>query len=81
MKNLKNMIAAAGLMAVLVFGAISAKAESLTSDGTAKGQCTVKSEGILQNLAGIINGLTGISIFDTPACTDELPDSNRARWS
>ncbi len=81
MKNIKNMIAAAGLMAVLVFGAISASADSLTSDGTAKGQCTVKSEGILQNLAGIINGLTGIIIFDTPACTDGLLDSNRARWS
>lgn len=80
MKNLKNMIAAAGLMAVLVFGAISANAESF-GDGTAKGQCTVKSEDILQNLAGIINGLTGITIFDTPTCTDELPDSNRARWS
>lgn len=81
MKNLKNMIAATGLMVVLVFGAISANAESLPSDSTAKGQCTVKSEGILQNLAGIINGLTGISIFNTPTCTDKVLDSNRATWS
>ncbi len=89
MKNLKNMMSAAGLMAVLVFGAVSANAEMLTKDrtsNTAKGQCTVKSEGILQYLTGFIIGrLTGIAIFDapTPVCTetDELSTVQRARWS
>ena len=88
MKNLKNMVSAASLMAVMVFGAVSANAGLLQNDITAnttKGQCTVKSEGILQDLAGIINGLTGIIIFDapTPVCTEtnEPPVAARARWS
>jgi hypothetical protein len=88
MKNLKNMVAAASLMAVMVFGAVSANAGMLNSDSTAnatKGQCTVKSGGILQDLAGIINGLTGINIFDapTPVCTETegVPTANRVRWS
>lgn len=88
MKNLKNMIASAGLMAVMVFGAVSANAGSLNSDEAAnrtKGQCAVKSGGIFQDLAGFINGLTGIVIFDAPSpeCTktDEPPVLERVRWS
>ena len=89
MKNLKNMVTTASLMAVMVFGAVSANAGMLTSDRTAnaaKGQCTVKSEGILQYLTGFIIGrLTGIAIFDapTPVCTetDELSTVQRVRWS
>ena len=84
MKNLKNMVSAAGLMAVLVFGAVSANAESLKGDGTknpTKVQCTVKSEGFLQGLAGIINGLTGITFFDVTRTGCSEVNSNRARWS
>lgn len=69
MKNLKNM-AAAGLMAVMVFGTVSANAGSLIKEETAnaaKSQCTVKSGGILQDLAGIFNRLSRITIFDVPA--------------
>ena len=61
-------------MAVLVFGAVSANAESLKGDGTmdsTKVQCTVKSEGFLQGLASFINGLTGITIFDSSCDTDD----------
>ena len=84
MKNLKNMVAAASLMAVMVFGAVSANAGLLNSDETAnttKGQCTVKSGGFLQGLAGIINELTGTTIFDvtTTGCSETI--SNRVRWS
>ena len=75
-------------MAVMVFGTVSANAERNISDGSVKetkGQCTVKSGGILQDLAGIINGLSGIIIFDVPVpvCTetDEPPTAERARWS
>ncbi|MBA4124992.1 MAG: hypothetical protein H0X72_21315 [Acidobacteria bacterium] len=88
MKNLKNMVAAASLMAVMVFGAVSANAGLSNSDTTAnltKGQCTVKSGGILQYLAGIINGLSGVIIIDAPApeCTETggPPSSDRATWS
>ncbi len=84
MKNLKNMVSAASLMAVLVFGAVSANAQLLKGSRTKKPievQCTVKSDGFLQGLAGIINGLTGITIFDvtTPVCTEV--NSDRVRWS
>ncbi len=74
MKNLKNMMSAASLMAVLVFGAVSANAQLLKGDRTKKPievQCTVKSEGIFQGLAGIINELTGITIFDSCCDTDD----------
>ena len=88
MKNLKNMAAMASLMAVMVFGAVSANAERNINNGSVKemkGQCTVKSGGIFQDLAAIINGLSGISIFDTPApvCTEtvEPPTAERVRWS
>ncbi|MGI8641700.1 MAG: hypothetical protein ACR2MG_17370 [Pyrinomonadaceae bacterium] len=74
MKNIKNTLAAIGLAMVMAFGAISANAELLKGNqikDTAKVQCTVKSEGFLKGLAGFINGLTGITIFDvtTPVCT------------
>ena len=92
MKNLKKMTAAAGLTAVLIFGAVPANAGTSNNGGTAaaanaaKGQCTVQSKGILQYLTGIIiSGLTGIPIFDAPApaCaeTDGQPTINRVRWS
>ena len=88
MKNLKNMVAAASLMAVMVFGAVSANAELLKGDRTknpTEVQCTVKSAGIFQYLAGIINGLSGVIIFDapTPVCTEtnEPPVAARVRWS
>ncbi len=74
MKNLKNMVSAASLMAVLVFGAVTANAGLVKGDRTknpTEVQCTVESEGFLQGLAGIINELTGITIFDTPCKTDE----------
>jgi len=84
MKNLKNMVSAASLTAVLVFGAVSANAQLLKGDRTkvtTEVQCTVKSEGFFQGLRGIINKLTGITIFDVtpPVCTET--SSNRARWS
>ena len=88
MKNLKNMMSAAGLMAVLVFGAVSANAELLKGDRTknpTEVQCTVKSAGIFQYLAGIINGLSGVIIIDAPApeCTETggPPSTDRVRWS
>ncbi|MGI8641701.1 MAG: hypothetical protein ACR2MG_17375 [Pyrinomonadaceae bacterium] len=73
MKNLKNMMSAASLTAVLVFGAVSANAELLRGDRTknpTEVQCTVKSGGFLKGLAGFINELTGITIFDTSCKTD-----------
>lgn len=69
MKNLKNTLAAIGLAAVLGVGAISANAEVVTSE--TKGQCLVENDGVLGQVAGFINGLTGISIFDEPCDTDE----------
>ena len=80
MKNLKNTLVAIGLVVILGVGAISAKAEMINSDGT-NGQCSVEKDGVLEQFADIINGLTGIIIFDTPTCTDGLSDSNRVRWS
>jgi hypothetical protein len=80
MKNLKNMLSAASLMAVMVFGAVSANAGLLISDRTTndtKGQCTTKTGGILQQLAGIIilgaPSLNGIIILGAPApeCTEK----------
>ncbi len=84
MKNLKNMASAASLMAVLVFGAVSANAQLLKGDRTkvtTEVQCTVKKDGFLQGLAGIINGLTGITFFDVTrtGCSEVI--SNRVRWS
>ncbi len=69
MKNLKNTLAAIGLMVVLGIGAITANAETVSSE--TKGQCSVENDGVLGQFAGIINGLTGISIFDPPCDTDE----------
>lgn len=84
MKNLKNMLSAAILMAVMVFGSVSANAGLLQSD-TTESQCTGSSSGILEDFASIINGLTGINIFDapTPACTEKIRQTTagRARWS
>ena len=74
MKNLKNMVSAASLMAVLVFGAVSANAQLLKGDRTkvtTEVQCTVKKDGFLKGLGSFINGLTGITIFDTSCKTDE----------
>lgn len=82
MKNLKNTLVAVGLAAVLGVGAVTANAGSLESDGTAnttKVQCTVESEGFLQGLAGIINELTGITIFDSSCDTDERFSMNGYR--
>ncbi len=84
MKNLKNMVAAASLMAVLVFGAVTANAGLLKGDRTnnpTEVQCTVKSEGFLKGLAGFINGLTGITFFDVTrtGCSEVI--SERVRWS
>ncbi|MDQ3041832.1 MAG: hypothetical protein M3R11_05560 [Acidobacteriota bacterium] len=77
MKNLKNMLSAASLMAVMVFGAVSANAGLLISDratNTSKGQCTIKG-GFLQELAGIIilgaPSLNGIIILGAPECTEK----------
>ena len=80
MKNLKNMVAAASLMAVMVFGAVSANAQLLKGDRTkvtTEVQCTVKKDGFLKGLAGFINGLTGITIFDASCKTDEETDGFR----
>lgn len=84
MKNLKNTVSATGLMAVLVFGAVTANAGSVKGTDTTNKtnvQCTVKSGGFFQGMALIINGLTGKIIFDvtTPVCTEI--SSERARWS
>lgn len=84
MKNIKNMASAAGLMVVLVFGVVSANAGLIKGDETANTtnvQCTVESEGFVDRLAGFINGLTGIAIFDVtpPVCSE--PVYNRVRWS
>lgn len=74
MKNLKNTISAAGLMAVLALGAVSANAGMIISD-RATGQCSVKG-GILQQVAGIIivglPSLNGMIISDraTPCETN-----------
>lgn len=86
MKNLKSMLSAASLMAVMVFGAVSANAGLIISDratNDTKGQCTVKDGGILQQLAGIIilgaPTLNGIIILGAPECsqTDGLIISDR----
>lgn len=70
------MVSAASLMAVMVFGAVSANAGLLISDratNTTKSQCTVKG-GILQQLAGIIllgaPSLNGIILLGAPECTE-----------
>jgi ABC-type dipeptide/oligopeptide/nickel transport system ATPase component len=80
MKNLKNMLSAASLTAVMVFGAVSANAGLMISDrATTANQCTVKSS-IFQQVAGIFNNLSGLMISDlnglmisdapTPGCTN-----------
>ncbi len=89
MKNLKNMVSAACLMAVMVFGAVSANAGLLNSDSMAnktKGQCAVKSGSIFQDLAGIFMfALTGRIIIGapTPVCAETGGEVTplRARWS
>ena len=84
MKNLKNMVSATGLMAVLVFGAVSVNAQSSKGDRTknpTEVQCTVKSEGFFQGLRGIINKLTGITFFDVTRTNCSEVISNRVRWS
>ena len=74
MKNLKNMLSAAGLMAVMVFGAVSANAGLMISDRTANtGQCTANDSSFLHQLSGIlIVGFNGIIIIDraAPQCTE-----------
>ena len=69
MKNLKNMLSAAGLMVVLGFGAVSANAGLLITDRTNNQPCTVKSS-FLTQLSGIIivgmPSLDGIIIIDAP---------------
>lgn len=83
MKNLKNTVSAAILMTVLVFGAMSANAGvAKGTDATNKAnvQCTVQSGGFFQNLAGVINNLTGIKIFETTSACAEV-SLERARWS
>ncbi|CAN5370234.1 hypothetical protein BH20ACI1_BH20ACI1_26740 [soil metagenome] len=84
MKNLKKTLAAVSLAAILGIGAVSANAGSVKGTDTTNKtnvQCTVKSGGFFQNLAGVINNLTGITIFDVtkPACTEVSLE--RARWS
>ena len=77
MKNLKNTISAAGLMAVLALGAVSANAGMIISD-RATGQCTVNDGGILQQVAGIIAvglpSLNGMIISDAPTPCDTNAD-------
>ncbi len=83
MKNLKNMLAAASLMAVLGISTVSATTGLMISDRTANTPktCTVKGGGVLQQISGvIISGLSGLMISDlhgviisgapTPECTD-----------
>lgn len=77
MKNIKNTLAAIGLMAVLGVGAVTANAEAVTSE--TNGQCLVENDGVLGQLADILNGLTGISIFDEPCDTDEKISPNGFR--
>lgn len=84
MKNLKNTISAAGLMAVLALGAVSANAGMIISD-RATGQCSVKG-GLLQQVAGIIaiglpslNGMilsdrSGMIISDRPTPCETSAD-------
>lgn len=55
MKNLKNTVAAAALMAVLGMGTVSANAGLLISDRSS-GCGSVKSGGLLNQLAGIVIG-------------------------
>ena len=58
MKNLKNMVAAASLVAVMGFGAVSANAGLLITDKSAQ-PCTVK-DNVMQQLAGVFNALSGM---------------------
>jgi len=79
MKNLKNMVAALSLMAVLGFGAVSANAGLLISDRSSNGCAPVKND-ILTQLSGIlivgapmldgiiILGRNGLLISDRTAC-------------
>ena len=62
MKNLKNMVAAASLMAVMGFGAVSANAGLLVTDKSAQ-PCAVK-DNVMQQLAGVFNALSGFIITD-----------------
>ncbi len=79
MKNLKNTLVAIGLAAVLGVGAATANAAVVISDSSikeTKGQCSVKDNGVFGQFAGVISGLTGISIedlflSDAPCKTDE----------
>lgn len=54
MKNLKNKVAALGMMAVLGLGTVSANAGMLISDRNANGQCGTVKDDILTQLEGII---------------------------
>lgn len=77
MKNIKNTLAAIGLVVVLGFGAVTANAEAVTNE--TKGQCSVENDGVLGQVADFINGLTGISIFDESCDTDEEISPNGFR--
>ena len=83
MKNLKNMLAAASLMAVLGISTVSANTGVIIRDRAANTTktCTVKGGGILQQISGvIIQGLSGLMVSDlhgviisgapAPECTD-----------
>ena len=63
MKNLKNMAAAMVMMVVLGVGVVSADPGLLISDRTTPTQQPCIG-GVLQNAAGVINGLGGLLISD-----------------
>lgn len=68
MKNLKNMVAATGLMAILGMGAVTANAGILISDAANQGgetQCQATTNDTELDVQGIIiASITGILISD-----------------
>jgi len=63
MKNLKNMLTAVAMTAVLGFGTVSANAGFIISDKSATPKDCVAQTGVIDQIAGIIIvGLNGIII-------------------
>jgi len=62
MKNLKNTMMAAGLMAVLGFGAVSANAGLLISDKSGAQPCGTVKDSVLNQIAGVI--IVGFPMLD-----------------
>ncbi len=64
MKNLKNTLAATAMMVVLGVGAVSANTGIIITDRSTTGSTGCATGGVLQQLAGVYNALSGMLISD-----------------